>query len=72
MKNKMTTEEVYETLCAAQGFLISIIESDTDKSIKEDLQDLKDPMSLLLDIQLDVLTELKKVKDDYVPYFMED
>ena len=68
----MTTEEVYETLCAAQGFLISIMEGDTDKSIEEDLQDLKEPMSILSDIQIDILTELKKMKHDYVPYFMEE
>ena len=71
MKNKMSTEEVYETLCAAQGFLISIMESDTDKSIKEDLQDLKEPMSILLDIQFDVLSELKKGNVNYQPSFMD-
>jgi hypothetical protein len=52
----MNIDELYENLCTAQGFLIMIKDADGNKKIKKRLDK---PMKLLLDIQVEVLAELK-------------
>jgi hypothetical protein len=52
----MNIDELYENLCTAQGFLIMIKDDDGNKKIKKRLDK---PMKLLLDIQVEVLAELK-------------